>query len=260
MASNPIVEVRDLSFSYGGDPVLEHVSLTVERGEYLGLIGPNGSGKTTLLRLMLGLLPAPRSGAVALFGTPVQRFRDRWRVGYVAQKAASFNSAFPATVEEVVFTGLAARRGLFRRFTAADRLAVHQALDRVSMLPFKDRLIGRLSGGQQQRVFIARALVSRPELLILDEPTVGVDASAEAQFYRLIRNLRAEMGLTVILVSHDIGAVAHEVSALACLNRRLFYHGSPADFGTDEQLCELYGHDVVRIHHHHHRGEGSHGA
>lgn len=258
VTTNPVIEVRDVSFGYGKDLVLDRVSLTVARGEYLGLIGPNGSGKTTLLRLILGLLPLTR-GEIRLFGTPVQRFRDRWRVGYVAQKAASFNSAFPATVEEVVFTGLAARRGILRRFTPSDRLAVRQALDRVGLLPFKDRLVGRLSGGQQQRVFIARALVSRPELLILDEPTVGVDASAEGQFYRLIRSLRAEMGLTVILVSHDIGAISHEVSALACLNRRLFYHGSPADFGTEEQLCELYGHEVVRIQHHHHPGEGDRG-
>lgn len=256
MDANPIVELRDVSFAYGRDLVLDRVSLTVARGEYLGLIGPNGSGKTTLLRLMLGLLPA-QQGEVLLFDTPVRRFSQRWRVGYVAQKAASFNSAFPATVAEVVATGLVPRRGLLRRFTAADRRSVDLALDRVGMLPFKDRLIGRLSGGQQQRVFIARALVSRPELLILDEPTVGVDASAEAQFYQLIRSLRTEMGLTVILVSHDIGAVAHEVSALACLNRRLFYHGSPAGFGTEEQLCELYGHQVLRIHHHHHHGEGS---
>jgi len=256
MTATPVVEVRDVSFSYGKEPVLDRVSLSVPRGEYLGLIGPNGSGKTTLLRLMLGILPVPE-GEIRLFGTPVPRFRERWRVGYVAQKAASFNSAFPATVAEVVSTGLAARRGLFRRLTAADRQAVEQALDRVGLLPLKDRLIGHLSGGQQQRAFIARALVSRPELLILDEPTVGVDASAEAQFYQLIRRLRAEMGLTVILVSHDIGAVAHEVSALACLNRRLFYHGDPADFGTEEQLCELYGHPMIPIHHHHHHGEGA---
>lgn len=257
MDKTPLVRVRDITFGYNGTPVLEGVSLTVERGDYLGLIGPNGSGKTTLLKLILGILPAPRTGEIELFGTPVQRFREWWRVGYVAQKAASFNTAFPATVEEVVLTGLAARRGLLRRYTAADRQAAAEALRRVGMLEQRHQLIGHLSGGQQQRVFIARALVSRPELLVLDEPTVGVDASAEAQFYQLIRELRREMGLTVILVSHDIGAVSHEVSSLACLNRRLFYHGSPDEFGTEEQLCLLYGHEVRRIHHHHHHGEGA---
>ncbi len=251
MKEFPLVEVKDLSFGYGKQLVLEQVNLAVHRGDYLGLIGPNGSGKTTLLKLILGILPLQGQGEVRLFGTPVKAFRVRHKIGYVAQKAASFNTGFPATVEEVVFTGRAAQRGLLRPFTAADRRAVHEALDRVGMLAYKDRLIGRLSGGQQQRVFIARALVSQPELLILDEPTVGVDVQAEAQFYRLIRDLRREMGLTVILVSHDIGAVAHEVTSLACLNRRLFYHGSPAEFGSEEQLCELYGHQMRLIHHHH---------
>ncbi|MFZ5814815.1 MAG: metal ABC transporter ATP-binding protein [Bacillota bacterium] len=252
MTRPPLVHLRDVSFGYNGDLVLDAVNLTVERGSYLGLIGPNGSGKTTLLKLILGLLPTPKGGVIELFGTPIQRFSEWWRIGYVAQKAASFNTGFPATVEEVVFTGRAPRRGLLRSFTGEDRAAVHEALARVGMLDLKDRLIGRLSGGQQQRVFIARALVSQPELLILDEPTVGVDASAEAQFYTLLRSLRKEMGLTVILVSHDIGAVGHEVTSLACLNRKLFYHGSPDAFGTDEQLCELYGHHVHRIRHHHH--------
>lgn len=248
----PLVQLDNVSFGYGPEPVLEAINLAVHRGDYLGLIGPNGSGKTTLLKLILGSLPAPRSGEVRLFGTPAPAFRERWRIGYVGQKAASFNSGFPATVEEVVATGMAARRGLFRFYTAADRAAVREALDRVGMLSLKDRLIGRLSGGQQQRVFIARAVVSRPELLILDEPTVGVDVQAEDQFYRLVRDLRAEMGLSVILVSHDIGAVAHEVTSLACLNRKLFYHGSPEDFGTEDQLCELYGHPVRMVGHHHH--------
>lgn len=248
----PLVDVRNVSFGYADSLVLEGINLQVNRGDYLGLIGPNGSGKTTLLKLMIGSLRAPHQGAIHLFGTPLPAFREWWKIGYVSQKAASFNSGFPGTVEEIVFTGRAARRGLFKFYTAEDRKAVHEALDRVGMLGFKDRLIGRLSGGQQQRVFIARALVSRPELLILDEPTVGVDLKAEAQFYDLIRSLRQEMGLTVILVSHDVGAVGHEVNSLACLNRKLHYHGSPADFGSDEQLCELYGHHVRSIHHHHH--------
>lgn len=248
----PLVQLTDVSFGYGGDLVLDRVSFAVHRGEYLGLIGPNGSGKTTLLKLILGTLQPTGKGQIALFGVPLASFRERWRIGYVAQKAASFNSSFPATVEEVVLTGRAPRRGLFRLYTLEDRQAVREALQKVGMLPLKDRLIGRLSGGQQQRVFIARALVSRPELLILDEPTVGVDVKAEEEFYRLIRELREEMNLTVILVSHDIGAVAHEVTSLACLNRRLYYHGSPEDFGSEDQLCALYGHPVRIVQHHHH--------
>jgi zinc transport system ATP-binding protein len=248
----PLVHVRNLSFSYGNERVLEAVNLDIHRGEYVGLIGPNGSGKSTLLRLILGIIPTPKEATINLFGTPVHQVKERWRIGYVAQKAASFNSGFPATVEEVVLTGLAPRRGLFRFFTAADREAARSALDAVGMLSFKNRLIGQLSGGQQQRVFIARALVAKPELLILDEPTVGVDMRAEQQFYDLVRDLRGALGLTVVLVSHDVGAVGHEVTTLLCLNKRLHYHGSPANFGSDEQLCELYGHQVRNVHHHHH--------
>ncbi|HEY8347560.1 MAG TPA: metal ABC transporter ATP-binding protein [Symbiobacteriaceae bacterium] len=248
----PLVRVQDVSFGYGSDLVLDRVNLEVHRGEYLGLIGPNGSGKTTLLKLILGLLDPVGNGRIELFGVPRSSFRQWWRIGYVAQKAASFNSSFPATVEEVVLTGRISRRGLFRPYTMEDRRAVREALERVGMLSLKDRLIGRLSGGQQQRVFIARALVNRPELLILDEPTVGVDAQAEEQFYRLIRDLREQMNLTVILVSHDLGAVAREVTALACLNRRLYFHGSPENFGSEEQICELYGRPVWSIQHHHH--------
>jgi zinc transport system ATP-binding protein len=250
--SKALVSVTDLTFAYDREPVLDGVNLTIGRNEYLGLIGPNGSGKTTLLKLILGLTPAPKKGRIQLFGQPIESFAEWWQIGYVSQKASSFNSSFPATVEEVVLTGLAGKRGLFRNYTADDRKAVRQVLDRVGMSEFQDRLIGRLSGGQQQRVFIARALVSNPKLLILDEPTVGVDVQAEGQFYRLIRDLRQQMELTVILVSHDIGAVGHEVTSLACLNRKLFYHGSPAEFGSEEQLCELYGHHVRGVHHHHH--------
>lgn len=249
--SLPLVHVQDLNFGYGDERVLESVSLDIHRGEYVGLIGPNGSGKSTLLKLMLGILPRPSGSTVDLFGTPVERLKERWRIGYVAQKAASFNSGFPATVEEVVLTGLAPRRGLFRFFSKADKGAAGAALDAVGMTEFKDRLIGNLSGGQQQRVFIARALIAQPELLILDEPTVGVDMRAEQQFYGLIRALRESLGLTVILVSHDVGAVGHEVTTLLCLNKRLHYHGTPAHFGSDEQLCELYGHPVRNVHHHH---------
>jgi zinc transport system ATP-binding protein len=250
--SLPLVHVEHVNFGYGDERVLEDVTLDISRGEYVGLIGPNGSGKSTLLKLMLGILPRPKEATINLFGTPVERLKERWRIGYVAQKATSFNSGFPATVEEVVLTGLAPRRGLFRFFSAADKGAARAALDAVGMTPFRERLIGNLSGGQQQRVFIARALVAQPELLILDEPTVGVDMRAEQQFYDLIRDLRQALGLTVILVSHDVGAVGHEVTTLLCLNKQLHYHGAPDQFGSEEQLCELYGHPVRNVHHHHH--------
>nr|PZN37152.1 MAG: zinc ABC transporter ATP-binding protein [Bacillota bacterium] len=245
----PVVELEHVWFSYGGEPVLQDISLTVGRGDFVGIVGPNGSGKTTLLRLILGLQP-PQQGRIRLFGQDLSSFR-RWdRVGYVPQKATSFNSDFPATVREVVLTGRIAPRGLFRPLGRKDRELADRALALVGLEAYADRPIGRLSGGQQQRVFIARALAGQPELLILDEPTVGVDAAAQQQFYALLRRLREELGITILLVSHDIGAVTTEVSHLACLNRRLFFHGPPEQFPT-EDLSDFYGHPVTPVAHGH---------
>jgi zinc transport system ATP-binding protein len=223
---HPLVEVVDVCFGYGAERVLDHVTLQIRSGDFLGIIGPNGSGKTTLLRIMLGLL-RPDAGRVRLFGADVAAFRDWHRIGYVPQKAVAFESRFPASVFEVVLSGRCGRAGLGRRYRAEDRAISEQALQTVGMSDYRHRLIGRLSAGQQQRVFIARALASRPDLLLLDEPTVGVDLDAQEQFYSLLRRLNREMGTTLVLVSHDIAVVAHEVAQLACLNRSLVFHGSP---------------------------------
>ncbi|HEY8393260.1 MAG TPA: metal ABC transporter ATP-binding protein [Thermaerobacter sp.] len=248
--ADPVIELEGVSFSYGEEPVLEDVSLTVRRGEFVGLVGPNGSGKSTLLRIILGLL-APRTGRVRLFGQDIHRFRQWWRVGYVPQRPAALAGGFPATVREVVRSGLlAARSGPVRTARGQDREQVDRALTLVGMEAYADRPIGRLSGGQQQRVFIARALVGAPDLLILDEPLEGVDAPTQERFYGLLRRLRRETGLTILLVSHDIGVVTAEVTSLACLNRRLFFHGPPDRFDP-ERVAEMYGFPVSMITHRH---------
>ena len=246
-----LVELDRVSFAYGDEPVLEDVSLTVRRGEFLGLVGPNGSGKTTLLRILLGL-QAPRAGRVRLFGQDIGRFRQWWRVGYVPQRPAALAGGFPATVREVVATGLVARpeAGRRRRNGLREDERIRRALALVGMEAHAGRPIGRLSGGQQQRVFIARALVADPELLILDEPLEGVDAATQDRFYSLIRRLREERGLTVIMVSHDIGVVSAEVTTLACLNRRLFFHGPPEGLGP-EGMARLYGFPIAMVRHRH---------
>ena len=241
-----VVELEDVAFAHGADPVLDGVSLTVRRGEFLGLVGPNGSGKTTLLRVLLGLL-APTRGRVRLFGQDVRAFRQWWRVGYVPQRPAALAGGFPATVEEVVATGLVA---IGRASAAARPRSPREALALVGMEHLAGRPIGRLSGGQQQRVFLARALVGRPELLVLDEPLEGVDAATQDRFYRLLRELRERDGLTVILVSHDVGVVSAEVTTLACLNRRLFFHGPPERLAPGT-MAELYGFPVTTVRHRH---------
>ena len=245
----PFVELEDVDFDYGAGPVLERINLTVEAGDFLGIIGPNGSGKTTLLRIILGLLP-PTRGAVRLFGHPPGAFGQWGRLGYVPQKA-TLDPSLPVTVREVVATGLLPSLGLFGRLGVAARRRIEEVLGQVGMAAQASSRIGVLSPGQQQRVLIARALVSKPELLILDEPTGGVDPEAQTSFYALLQHLNRERDVTLILVSHDIGVVAKEVTKLACLNRRLIFHGRPGDFLSDAALTALYGPAVRVVTHEH---------
>ena len=245
----PFVELEDVDVDFGAGPVLERINLTVEAGDFLGLIGPNGSGKTTLLRVILGLLP-PTRGTVRLFGHPPAAFRQWGRLGYVPQRA-TLDRSLPVTVREVVATGLLPSLGLFGRLSASARERITEVLNQVGMAAQAGARIGVLSIGQQQRVLIARALVSKPELLILDEPTGGVDPEAQTSFYALLHHLNRERDVTLILVSHDIGVVAKEVTKLACLNRRLVFHGRPDDFLTDAALTALYGPAVRVVRHEH---------
>lgn len=237
-----IIEVRNLSFTYNGNDVLSHANLTVHRGDYLAVVGGNGAGKTTLLKIMLGLLK-PTSGTVHIFGTNLADFKDWHRIGYVPQKATSFDAAFPATVLEVVLMGRYARRGLFHGTTEEDRQKSLEALQAVDMEPFQDRLIGDLSGGQQQRVFIARALAGQPEIIFLDEPTAGVEKGIRKQFYDLLQTLNKDLHLTVVIVTHDVEDMAHEAMHVACLDCTLFYHESVGDYFTATHLAE-HPHDT----------------
>jgi zinc transport system ATP-binding protein len=245
----PVVELEDVGYRYGGVHVLEHVSLAVAPGDFLGIIGPNGSGKTTLVRLMLGLA-TPNTGRAGLFGVPPGDFRQWNRLGYVPQRLV-LDAGLPATVEEVVASGLGSARRPFWRSGREEERRVAAALARVDMDAHGPTRIDSLSAGQQQRIFIARALVSDPELLILDEPTAGVDPEAQTSFYGLLHDLNRDRAVTLILVSHDIGVVAKEVSKLACLNRRLIFHGPPAQFLNDAALAALYGPAVSLVSHRH---------
>jgi len=246
--SQPVLELDKITFYYGDRMVLDQVSLTVFPGDFLGIVGPNGSGKSTLLKIIAGLLK-PTNGTVRLFGAERVNSRRETRIGYVAQNVTSFNHAFPATVGETVLAGLTANLGLLRRPGRREKQLVEEALDGVGLAHLQNRLIGELSGGQQQRVFIARALVAEPVLLLLDEPTVGVDVDAKDRFYELLATLRRERGLTLLMVSHDIGVVALQVQSIACLNSKLYFHGPPAEFWTEDVLCQAYGSAVRMLNH-----------
>ncbi|MDO8499272.1 MAG: metal ABC transporter ATP-binding protein [bacterium] len=248
--SKNIIEIKNISFTYGQTPVLKDISFTIHEGDYLSIVGPNGSGKTTLLKVMLGLLQ-PSAGEIRMFGEPLSRFKAWSKLGYVPQKAIGFDPLFPATVYEVVAMGRYGRKGLWRRMNSHDHDLIKQSLSQVEMLEHKDRLIGELSGGQQQRVFIARALAGEPQVIFLDEPTVGVDVQTQEQFYALLKRLNQELGLTLILVSHDIDVVVSEVTELACINQTLIYHGEPKEFIQSDYLQKLYGKNTHMILHGH---------
>ncbi|MGH7246161.1 MAG: metal ABC transporter ATP-binding protein [Candidatus Levyibacteriota bacterium] len=235
-----IIELRNVSFSYGEEVVVKDVNLEVHKGDYLGIIGPNGAGKSTLLKLMLGLL-TPTKGDVLLYGTPIKKFRDWSKIGYVSQKVTHIDPHFPMTVEEVVTMGRYPQIGLFRFPSKNDKDIVTKALSHVEMLAFKDRLVGDLSGGQQQRVFIARALAGQPEVILLDEPTVGVDIKTQKQFYTLLQKLNTELNLTLVLVSHELDVLSHEATEIAYINCELVYHGTPKKFIQSEYFNKLTG-------------------
>jgi zinc transport system ATP-binding protein len=213
-------------FAYNGEPVLRDVALEVRRGEFVALVGPNGSGKSTLLRLLLGSL-TPGAGTVELFDRAPAKLRDRWRIGYVPQRTPIASEA-PATVEEIVAAGRLSRRGWWRPLTRTDRDAVHHALDSVGLGRLANRPINELSGGQQQRAFIARAFASEPELLVLDEPIAGVDAESQRRFRDSLTHLIAEHRAGVLLVSHELTAVADEVDRVVVLKGTVLFDGPPA--------------------------------
>lgn len=234
-----IIELDRICFSYTSDEVVKDVSLAIHKGDYVGIVGPNGGGKTTLLKLMLGLLQ-PKDGNIKLFNTDIKDFKDWSKIGYVPQRTY-VEMNFPVTVEEMVAMGRYGKRGLFHFPTNEDKDKTLQALKQVDMVDYKDRQIHDLSGGQQQRVFIARALASEPEIIFLDEPTVGVDVKTQKQFYALLRKLNKELDLTLVLVTHELDVVAHEATELGYINRTMEYYGEPEEFLKGKYFHELIG-------------------
>jgi zinc transport system ATP-binding protein len=251
MTIQTILDIKHLSFYYNQQKVLDDINITIPKGAFLGLVGPNGSGKSTLLKCILGLLQ-PSEGSINLFGERIGNFKEWYKIGYVSQKANSFNTGFPATVYEVVTTGLVSKKGLFKRINNTDKEKIYDAIQAVGMEDHIYKNIGELSGGQQQRVFIARALVSEPELLILDEPTVGVDTQTVQNFYQMLGKLNKDKNITLLLVTHDIGTITDKVSHVACLNRHLHFHGDTDEFSKQQdRLSEFYGHHIHVLNHDH---------
>lgn len=216
-----------VGFAYRGQPVLDDVTFCVRPGEFVALAGPNGSGKSTLLRLLVGLL-RPQLGHVSIFGVDPRALRERHRIGYVPQRPA-LTGDLPATVQEVVAAGRLARRGWWRRPGVGDADAVEHALVAVALGDLRSRPVGELSGGQQQRVMIAKALAGEPDLLLLDEPIAGVDRDAQRQFRDSVVHLVEHHSATVLLVSHELGAVADDLDRVIVLSGRVVFDGTPSE-------------------------------
>jgi zinc transport system ATP-binding protein len=243
MKPEAIISIDNVSFSFDGPLVLDHVSLAVMKGEFLGIVGPNGGGKSTLLKLILGLLEAD-SGRVAVLGKAPKRGRSA--IGYVPQYAA-FERSFPITVEDAVLLGLVGKSKRVFGYSGEDCQRARDALRETETEDLKDRLLSTLSGGQLQRVLIARALVSKPEILILDEPTSNIDSRVEEDIFDLLKKLNERS--TILVVSHDIGFISEYVTRVACLNRTLVCHETAAISG--KTIEELYGSSVHMIQHSH---------
>lgn len=238
-----VIKLENVTYRYNTDLVLEDISFKADEADLLGIIGPNGAGKTTLFSLILGLLEGYQ-GKITVFGEDLRNNRKVLKkIGYIPQKNI-IDKGFPATVEEIVSLGV------FERKTK-DKII--SAIKTVGLLEQKHKRIGELSGGQQQRILIAKALVNEPQLLILDEPTTGIDLETQNKFYALLRKLNSENKITIILASHDLDAINKLANKIACVNRKMSFHGDAREFFGNEQLLKSYSESSMQAHMHLHK-------
>jgi zinc transport system ATP-binding protein len=249
-ATPPAVLLENVSYSYNGAPAVQDANLKISENEFVSVVGPNAGGKTTLLKLVLGLL-SPNRGTVRVFGRSPQEICSR--IGYVPQYA-NLDRLFPVTVMDVVLMGRLGRKTLLGPYRKSDRRAAEEALRSVGLFEFRRNSLFSLSGGQQQRALIARALASRPDLLLLDEPTASLDLVFEKELYELLEKLNENM--TILLVSHDLAFVTRLVEKVVCVNRRVVIH--PTSELTGETIREVYGGDLRMVRHDHREGSGIH--
>lgn len=245
-----VLDVKGVYFGYDKKYVFEDVNLTVFKGDFLGIVGPNGSAKSTLIKIILGILK-PQKGTVTLLNSPIERFNQWGKIGYISQRVQNFNSAFPATVEEIVGANLYNQMGFLKFLNEKHKAKIKKALSIVNMSDYQNHLIGNLSGGQQQKVFIARTLISNPEIIFMDEPLVGVDVQSQEQFYRLMEKLNKDLGITLVMASHDIGVITNKANRVACVgNKKVCVHPS-VDFNKEEHIKEVYGENLSILYHRH---------
>ena len=240
--TKPIVEFNNVSIKFRNEPVLSKINLTVNENDFLALIGPNGAGKTTILKSILGIF-SPHDGVINVFDKDVSSNQNyiRTRTGYVPQHTPYNMKNFPGTITETVLTGITSQKDKIQNLS--------NVLEFVDLLDIKNKRISELSGGQIQRTFIARAMISEPDLLLLDEPTSNIDVDSQGLLFRSLEKIKNDRDITVIFSSHDTMAVSNLSSKVACINKKIDFHGNPDDFFSNKHLAESYGYSVKFIEH-----------
>lgn len=245
-----VISARNITFAYTRLPVLENISFTVHAGDYIGLIGPNGGGKTTLLKVLLGLQKG--QGEINLFGTPLKNFTEWHKIGYLAQKSPVSQSRFPISAEEVVLMGLPGRGA---RVTREELKEIYDAMQQTRTRKYAGKLFNDLSIGQQQRVLLARALVSKPQLLILDEPSTALDAQSREMFFDLLGELNKKHHTTILLITHDTGEVGKYISKFMYVDKSLVFFGTKEEFCHSAKVAQKLGpfaqHTIDHLHNTH---------
>jgi len=247
----PIFDVKNLNFSVSGQHILSNISFEIFDSEYIAIIGPNGGGKTTLIRMLLGL-ESPTNGELRIFGKKLDDFKEWHKIGFVPQRASHVDANFPATVQDIVNMGRTSQRTLFSSMSVNDKEIVKDSMIKMGVFDLKDKMVGTLSGGQRQRVMIARALASKPKILILDEPNTGVDMVSQKGFYTLLAKLNKEENITIVFITHDIGVIADDIGRLFTINQKAIICNDPKKAMSCEDMSALYGIDAHLIHNHKH--------
>ncbi len=219
-----IIEIKDLGFDYGEGWVFHKLNIDIAEGDFVAVIGANGAGKSTLLKMLANVI-TPTIGNISYYGTPIEDFQDWRKIGYVPQNPGKQQRNFPISVREVVSLGLLDGKSLTHRFTACEKTAVAEILERFNLTDLRYRKIGDLSGGQQQRVFLARAMVKQPKILLLDEPATGIDTAAKAELYAMLKRINREQGVTIVMVSHDLELAADAAQNALCLDHGICFWG-----------------------------------
>lgn len=246
----PVLEVSNLNVSRSNSVVIEDANFTIHKGDYVGIVGPNGGGKTTLLLALLKITPRTR-GRIQLFGQDIESFSNWEKVAYVPQHAVNFDAQFPLTARELVSLGRVNRSNLGRTLKRPDRKAVDEILEFMGISEIADRRIGQLSGGQKQRVFVAKALVGKPEMILLDEPIVSIDTKTQEKFYKKLSDLNIKKGITILLVTHDLTAVFCRMSKVMCINRWVNVSEITANLQPGDVLRKAYGEHFHFVFHEH---------